>query len=48
MKLTRNKFEELCGSLFRGTLDIVDEALRQAGTDESDIDIVVFDWIIRK
>ncbi|PAV90946.1 hypothetical protein WR25_12929 [Diploscapter pachys] len=48
MELTRNKFEELCGSLFRGTLDIVDQALCQAGMQESDIDIVVFYWIIRK
>ena len=43
MKLTRNKFEELCGSILKGTLDIVDEALHQAKMKESDIDIVVFD-----
>ena len=48
MELTRNKFEELCGNTLRGTLDIVDEALRQAGMRESDIDNVVFDWIIKK
>ncbi|PAV84628.1 hypothetical protein WR25_00725 [Diploscapter pachys] len=43
LKLTRNKFEGLCGSILRGTLDIVDEALRQARMTKSDIDIVVFD-----
>ena len=48
MELTRNKFEELCGNILRGTLDIVDDALRLAGMKESDIDIVVFNWIIRK
>ena len=48
MELTRSKFEELCGNTLRGTLDIVDEALRQAGMRESDIDNVVFDWIIKK
>ncbi|PAV89705.1 hypothetical protein WR25_01455 [Diploscapter pachys] len=41
MKLTRNKFEELCGAILRGTLDIVDEALHQAKMKESDIDIVI-------
>ena len=48
MELTRKKFEELCGSMLRGTLDIVDEALRQARMNKSNIDIVVFDWFIRK
>ncbi|PAV89605.1 hypothetical protein WR25_19648 [Diploscapter pachys] len=41
LKLTRNKFDELCGKTIRGTIDIVNEALRQAGMNESDIDIVI-------
>ncbi|PAV58114.1 hypothetical protein WR25_25262 [Diploscapter pachys] len=41
LTLTRNKFDELCGKIIRGTIDIVNEALRQAKMKESDIDIVI-------
>ncbi|PAV90744.1 hypothetical protein WR25_01607 [Diploscapter pachys] len=40
MELTRSKFEDLCGGMFRGTLEIVNQALRQAKMNESKIDIV--------
>jgi L1 cell adhesion molecule like protein len=40
-KITRARFEELCSDLFRGTLDSVDKALRDAKLGKSDIDEVV-------
>jgi L1 cell adhesion molecule like protein len=39
--ITRARFEELCADLFRGTLDPVEKALRDAKMDKSDIDDVV-------
>ena len=41
INLTRNDFNDLCGDILRGTIDIVDEALEQAKMKESDIDVVV-------
>ncbi|CAG0900343.1 unnamed protein product, partial [Cyprideis torosa] len=40
-KLTRNRFEELCDSLFRSTLDYVHQSLRDANMDKSSISEVV-------
>jgi L1 cell adhesion molecule like protein len=40
-KITRARFEELCGSLFRNTLEPVEKALRDAKVDKSKIDEVV-------
>merc|ERR1712053_53500 len=39
--ITRARFEELCSDLFRGTLDPVEKALRDAKLDKSGIDDVV-------
>ncbi|RNA04934.1 heat shock 70 kDa cognate 4 [Brachionus plicatilis] len=39
--LTRARFEELCSDLFRGTLDPVEKALRDAKLDKSKIDDIV-------
>merc|ERR1712027_18743 len=39
--ITRARFEELCADLFRGTLDPVEKALRDAKLDKSGIDDVV-------
>ena len=39
--ITRARFEELCSDLFRGTLDPVEKALRDAKIDKSTIDEVV-------
>jgi heat shock 70kDa protein 1/2/6/8 len=39
--ITRARFEELCGDLFRGTLDPVEKALRDAKLDKSQIHEVV-------
>merc|ERR1712173_294920 len=39
--ITRARFEELCADLFRGTLDPVDKALRDAKMDKSSINEVV-------
>merc|ERR1711923_640392 len=39
--ITRARFEELCSDLFRGTLDPVEKALRDAKMDKSSIDEVV-------
>ena len=40
-KITRAKFEELCGDLFRSTLDPVEKALRDAKLDKSQVHDVV-------
>merc|ERR1712056_91951 len=40
-KVSRARFEELCADLFRGTLDPVETALRDAKMDKSSIDEVV-------
>jgi L1 cell adhesion molecule like protein len=39
--ITRARFEELCADLFRGTLEPVEKALRDAKMDKSSIDDVV-------
>jgi len=39
--ITRARFEELCADLFRGTLDPVEKALRDAKMDKSSIDDIV-------
>merc|ERR1711963_613344 len=39
--ITRARFEELCADLFRGTLEPVEKALRDAKLDKSSIDEVV-------
>merc|ERR1712020_31808 len=39
--ITRARFEELCADLFRGTLDPVEKALRDAKMEKSAIDDVV-------
>merc|ERR1712038_2219972 len=39
--LTRARFEELCADLFRGTLEPVEKALRDAKIDKSKIDEIV-------
>merc|ERR1711912_180935 len=39
--ITRARFEELCADLFRGTLDPVEKALRDAKYDKSSIDELV-------
>merc|ERR1712202_18584 len=39
--ITRARFEELCADLFRGTLDPVEKALRDAKLDKSSIDDIV-------
>lgn len=39
--ITRARFEELCADLFRGTLDPVERALRDAKLDKSQIDDIV-------
>ena len=39
--ITRARFEELCSDLFRGTLDPVEKALRDAKLDKSSIDDIV-------
>merc|ERR1711993_77030 len=39
--ITRARFEELCADLFRGTLDPVEKAIRDAKMDKSSIDEVV-------
>merc|ERR1712038_1459972 len=39
--LTRARFEELCGDLFRGTLEPVEKALRDAKMDKSSIHEIV-------
>ena len=39
--ITRARFEELCSDLFRGTLEPVEQALRDAKLDKSKIDEVV-------
>ena len=39
--ITRARFEELCGDLFKGTLDPVEKALRDAKMDKSSIDDIV-------
>ena len=39
--ITRARFEELCVDLFRGTLDPVEKALRDAKLDKSSIDDIV-------
>ncbi|KAJ2939975.1 hypothetical protein O0L34_g6681 [Tuta absoluta] len=39
--VTRSRFEEICGDLFRATLDPVRKALRDAEIDASEIDEVV-------
>merc|ERR1711881_37771 len=40
-KISRARFEELCGAQFRGTLEPVERALRDAKLDKSSIDQVV-------
>lgn len=40
-KITRARFEELCGELFRKTLEPVEQALRDAKLDKKSIDEVV-------
>ena len=40
-KISRARFEELCGDLFRGTLEPVEKALRDAKMDKGKIDEVV-------
>ena len=40
-KITRSKFEELCGDLFRSTLEPVEKALRDARLDKSQVHDVV-------
>lgn len=40
-KITRARFEELCSDLFRGSLDSVEEALRQAKMDKSCVNEIV-------
>lgn len=39
--ITRARFEEMCADLFRGTLDPVEKALRDAKLDKSSIDEIV-------
>lgn len=39
--LTRAKFEELCGDLFKKTLEPVEQALKDAGKKKTDIDEIV-------
>src|SRR5690606_18813854 len=39
--ITRSRFEELCGDLFRSTLDPVERALKDAKLGKSDISEVV-------
>merc|ERR1712072_469547 len=39
--ITRARFEELCADLFRGTLDPVEKALRDAKMDKASIDDIV-------
>merc|ERR1712107_182230 len=39
--ITRARFEELCSDLFKGTLDPVEKALRDAKMDKSSIDDIV-------
>merc|ERR1712226_1140905 len=39
--ITRARFEELCADLFRGTLDPVEKALRDAKLDKNSIDDIV-------
>merc|ERR1711963_661891 len=39
--IPRARFEELCGDLFKGTLDPVEKALRDAKMDKSSIDDIV-------
>jgi len=39
--ITRARFEELCADLFRGTLEPVEKALRDAKMDKSDINEIV-------
>merc|ERR1712038_1131400 len=39
--ITRARFEELCGDLFRGTLEPVEKALRDAKLDKSQIHEIV-------
>ncbi|XP_011602542.2 heat shock 70 kDa protein 1-like [Takifugu rubripes] len=39
--ITRARFEELCGDLFRGTLDPVEKALRDAKMDKGQINDIV-------
>ena len=39
--ITRARFEELCADLFKGTLDPVEKALRDAKMDKSSIDDIV-------
>merc|ERR1712019_194161 len=41
MGITRARFEELCADLFRGTLDPVEKALRDAKMEKSSIDEIV-------
>ena len=41
MQLTKDKFNELCDDLFKGTLDIVDQALKLANMEAANIDHVV-------
>jgi heat shock 70kDa protein 1/6/8 len=41
MTLTRARFEDLCGDLFRGTLAPVETVLRKAAVDKSKIDEIV-------
>jgi heat shock protein 1/8 len=40
-KITRARFEELCADLFRNSLDSVEEAIRQAKMDKSEIHEIV-------
>ena len=40
-RMTRARFEELCGDLFRGTLEPVEKALRDAKMDKSQIQDIV-------
>ena len=39
--ITRARFEEMCSDLFRGTLELVEKALRDAKMDKSSIDDIV-------
>ncbi|KAI3648903.1 hypothetical protein MP228_006757 [Amoeboaphelidium protococcarum] len=39
--ITRARFEELCGDLFRGTLDPVEKVLRDSKIDKSQVDEIV-------
>merc|ERR1712230_111232 len=39
--ITRARFEDLCGDLFRATMDPVEKVLRDAGVSESQVDEVV-------